>query len=73
MLNFFPLSFRPLRWIPFAILWFHIGDKPAIFLHLHGHFFPSYVWPLWFAVANDSPSIYFRVAHDYHYHGIETH
>src|ERR1035438_4491292 len=31
MLNFFRFL-SPLAWIPFAILWFHIGDKPAIFL-----------------------------------------
>jgi len=31
MLNFFRFL-SPLAWIPFAILWFHIGDKPAFFL-----------------------------------------
>ena len=31
MLNFFRFL-SPLAWIPFAILWFHIGDKPAVFL-----------------------------------------
>ena len=30
----------PLSWIPFAILWFHIGDKPAIFLLFMSVFFP---------------------------------
>ena len=30
----------PLAWIPFAILWFHIGDKPAVFLIFMATFFP---------------------------------
>ena len=39
MLNFFRFL-SPLAWIPFAILWFHIGDKPAIFLIFMATFFP---------------------------------
>jgi len=68
MLNFFRFL-SPLAWIPFAILWFHIGDKPAIFLIFMATFFPLTLATM-VAVAT-IPSIYFRVAHDYHYHGIE--
>ena len=68
MLNFFRFL-SPLAWIPFAILWFHIGDKPAIFLIFMATFFPLALATM-VAVAT-IPSIYFRVAQDYHYKGIE--
>jgi len=67
MLNFFRFL-SPLAWIPFAILWFHIGDKPAIFLIFMATFFPLALATL-VAVAS-IPSIYFRVARDYNYKGI---
>jgi NitT/TauT family transport system permease protein len=66
MLNFFRFL-SPLAWIPFAILWFHIGDKPAFFLIFMAVFFPL-VLATMSAVAT-IPSIYFRVAKDYHYKG----
>jgi NitT/TauT family transport system permease protein len=68
MLNFFRFL-SPLAWIPFAILWFHIGDKPAIFLIFMATFFPLALSTM-SAVAT-IPGIYFRVAHDYNYKGIE--
>jgi len=68
MLNFFRFL-SPLAWIPFAILWFHIGDKPAIFLIFMATFFPLSLATM-VAVAS-IPNIYFRVAHDYHYKGLE--
>ncbi|MCW3120093.1 MAG: NitT/TauT family transport system permease protein [Chitinophagaceae bacterium] len=68
MLNFFRFL-SPLAWIPFAILWFHIGDKPAIFLIFMATFFPL-VLATMSAVAT-IPKIYFRVARDYNYKGIE--
>lgn len=68
MLNFFRFL-SPLAWIPFAILWFHIGDKPAVFLIFMATFFPL-VLATMSAVAT-IPSIYFRVAQDYNYKGIE--
>ena len=68
VLNFFRFL-SPLAWIPFAILWFHIGDKPAVFLIFMATFFPL-VLATMSAVAT-IPSIYFRVARDYHYKGIE--
>lgn len=68
MLNFFRFL-SPLAWIPFAILWFHIGDKPAIFLIFMATFFPLTLATM-VAVAT-IPNIYFRVAQDYHYKGVE--
>jgi NitT/TauT family transport system permease protein len=68
MLNFFRFL-SPLAWIPFAILWFHIGDKPAIFLIFMATFFPLALATM-SAVAT-IPGIYFRVAKDYNYKGIE--
>jgi len=68
MLNFFRFI-SPLAWIPFAILWFHIGDKPAVFLIFMATFFPITLATM-AAVAN-IPSIYFRVARDYNYTGID--
>ncbi|HTF21657.1 MAG TPA: ABC transporter permease [Chryseolinea sp.] len=68
MLNFFRFI-SPLAWIPFAILWFHIGDKPAMFLIFMATFFPMALATM-VAVAS-IPSIYFRVAQDYNYRGIE--
>ena len=68
MLNFFRFL-SPLAWIPFAILWFHIGDKPAVFLIFMATFFPL-VLATMSAVAT-IPSIYFQVAKDYNYKGIE--
>jgi NitT/TauT family transport system permease protein len=63
-INFFRFL-SPLAWIPFAILWFHIGDKAAIFLLFMATFFPITLATM-AAVAN-IPSIYFRVAHDYNF------
>ncbi|SFQ35341.1 ABC transporter permease [Parafilimonas terrae] len=68
MLNFFRFL-SPLAWIPFAILWFHIGDKPAVFLIFMATFFPLALATM-SAVAT-IPAIYFRVAKDYNYKGVE--
>jgi NitT/TauT family transport system permease protein len=68
LLNFFRFL-SPLAWIPFAILWFHIGDKPAIFLLFMAVYFPLTLSTM-AAVAN-IPQIYFRVARDFHYTGRE--
>jgi NitT/TauT family transport system permease protein len=68
MLNFFRFL-SPLAWIPFAILWFHIGDKPAVFLIFMASFFPLSLATM-SAVAT-IPSIYFRVAKDYNYKGMD--
>lgn len=62
-------SLSPLAWIPFAILWFGIGDAPAIFL-----IFLSSVFPLTLATmvaVLGIPSVYFRVAHEHGMRGWE--
>jgi NitT/TauT family transport system permease protein len=67
-INFFR-SLSPLAWIPFAILWFGIGDLPAIFLIFMACFFPIVVATISAVAA--IPSIYFRVARDYSFSGAE--
>ena len=59
----FVRSLSPLAWIPFAILWFGIGDLPTVFLIFMASFFPVVLATV-AAVAN-IPSVYFRVARDY--------
>jgi NitT/TauT family transport system permease protein len=66
--NFFRFL-SPLAWIPFAIMWFQIGDKPAIFLIFLATFFPLVLSTM--AAIAGIPCIYFRVARDYNYKGIE--
>jgi NitT/TauT family transport system permease protein len=67
-INFFR-NLSPLAWIPFAILWFGIGDLPAIFLIFMASFFPV-VLATSAAVAG-IPAVYFRVAENYGYRGTE--
>jgi NitT/TauT family transport system permease protein len=67
-INFFR-NLSPLAWIPFAILWFGIGDRPAIFLIFMASFFPIALATS-AAVAN-IPTVYFRVAENYGYRGTE--
>lgn len=66
--NFFR-NLSPLAWIPFAILWFGIGDVPAIFLIFMTTFFPI-VMATAAAVAG-IPNVYFRVASDHGLRGGE--
>jgi NitT/TauT family transport system permease protein len=68
MLNFFR-NLSPLAWMPFAILWFGVGDSAAIFLIFLSAFFPV-VLATMAAVAN-IPAVYFRVAETYGLHGAE--
>lgn len=60
--NFFR-NLSPLAWIPFAILWFGLGDAPAIFLIFMAAFFPIILATL-AAVAN-IPAVYFKVGNDF--------
>ena len=53
-----PIS--PLAWIPLAMLWFGIGDKPAVFLIFLSSFFPITVATT-IAVRSINPT-YFHVA-----------
>jgi len=66
--NFFR-NLSPLAWIPFAILWFGIGDVPAIFLIFMASFFPIVLATI--AAVASIPSVYFRVARDYGIRGSE--
>ena len=66
--NFFR-NLSPLAWIPFAILWFGIGDVPAIFLIFMASFFPIVLATM--AAVGAIPTIYFRVARNYGMHGTE--
>ena len=62
VINFFR-SLSPLAWIPFAILWFGIGDLPTVFLIFMASFFPIVLATM--AAVASIPSVYFRVARDY--------
>lgn len=68
LLNFFR-NLSPLAWMPFAILWFGVGDSAAIFLIFLAAFFPV-VLATMAAVAN-IPAVYFRVAETYGLAGAE--
>ncbi len=68
LINFLrPIS--PLAWIPLAMLWFGIGDKPAIFLIFLASFFPLVVSTT-IAVVSINP-IFFQVAANFNLSNIE--
>ncbi len=58
-----PIS--PLAWIPLSMLWFGIGDKPAVFLIFLSSFFPLVVSTT-IAVSSINP-IYFQVASNFNF------
>ncbi len=62
-----PIS--PLAWIPMALMWFGIGDLPAIFLIFLASFFPLVVFTM-SAVMGIRP-IYFRVAENFGLSGLK--
>lgn len=62
-------SLSPLAWIPFAVIWFGIGDAPVIFLIFLGCFFPLLFSTL--AGLNNVPKVYEQLARDYHFVGRE--
>lgn len=64
--NFFR-ALSPLAWIPFAILWFGIGDVPVVFLIFMATCFPL-VLSVASAVAN-IPPIWLRVGREYGLYG----
>lgn len=63
-----PIS--PLAWIPLAMLWFGIGDKPAVFLIFLSSFFPLVVSTS-IAVSSISP-VYFQVAANFNFSRYEV-
>jgi NitT/TauT family transport system permease protein len=66
--NFFR-NLSPLAWIPFAILWFGVGDASTIFLIFLAAFFPVVLATM--AAVAGIPAVYLRVAHDYGLWGFE--
>jgi NitT/TauT family transport system permease protein len=63
-----PIS--PLAWIPLAVLWFGIGDKPAIFLIFLSSFFPLLLSTI--NAVNHINSLYFQVAANFRFSKFET-
>ena len=63
-----PIS--PLAWIPLAMLWFGIGDRPAIFLIFLSSFFPMVVSTT-IAVSGINPT-FFQVAANFNFSRVET-
>lgn len=63
-----PIS--PLAWIPLAMLWFGIGDQPAIFLIFLSSFFPLVVSTT-IAVHHINPT-YLQVAANFNFTRMET-
>ena len=63
-----PIS--PLAWIPLTMLWFGIGDKPAIFLIFLSSFFPLLVSTM--VSVNHINTTYFRVAANFNLSKVET-
>jgi len=63
-----PIS--PLAWIPLTMLWFGIGDKPAIFLIFLSSFFPLIVSTV--VAVNRINSTYLRVAANFNLSKVET-
>lgn len=56
-----PIS--PLAWIPLAMLWFGIGDQPAVFLIFLASFFPLVVGTA--ISVRTIPEVYFQVASNF--------
>jgi NitT/TauT family transport system permease protein len=61
LVNFFR-SLSPIAWIPFAVIWFGVGDPPAIFIIFIATFFQVVLATS--AAAGAVPKIYYRVAED---------
>ena len=63
-----PIS--PLAWIPLAMLWFGIGDPPAIFLIFLACFFPLLVSSI--AAVDSINPVYFQVAANFKFTRLEV-
>jgi NitT/TauT family transport system permease protein len=68
LVNFFR-NLSSLAWIPFAILWFGVGDASTIFLIFLAGVFPIILATM--AAVAGIPAVYSRVAHDYDLSGME--
>lgn len=69
-INFFR-SLSPIAWIPFGIIWFGIGDPPAIFILFLATFFQIVLATA--AAAASVPKVYYRVAEDMGMRGARVH
>jgi NitT/TauT family transport system permease protein len=67
IVNFFR-NLSSLAWIPFAILWFGVGDASTIFLIFLAAFFPIVLATM--AAVSSIPVVYSRVAQDYGLSGL---
>ncbi len=67
-MNFFR-NLSPLAWIPFAILWFGVGDAASVFLIFLAAYFPVVLASM-SAVAG-IPRVYYRVAQNYGLRGTD--
>lgn len=67
--NFFR-SLSPIAWIPFAIVWFGIGDHPAMFIIFIAT--STQLTLATAAAAEAVPSVYYKVAADLGYTADET-
>lgn len=63
-----PIS--PLAWIPLAMLWFGIGDRPAIFLIFLASVFPLLLSTI--NAVNRINTLYFQVAANFNFNKLET-
>lgn len=63
-----PIS--PLAWIPLTMLWFGIGDKPAVFLIFLSSFFPLLVSTM--VAMSHIKTTYFQVAANFNLSRFET-
>lgn len=66
----FVRSLSPIAWIPFAIVWFGIGDEPAMFIIFIAT--SSQLALATTAAAMSVPSVYYKVAADLGYTRFET-
>lgn len=53
----------PIAWIPIAILWFGLGDKPAYFIVFVGSFFPIFINSFW--GIRETKTIHLNVARNF--------
>jgi len=67
--NFFR-SLSPIAWIPFAIIWFGIGDPPAIFIIFIATFFQIVLATA--AASASVPKVYYRAAEDLGFTGARS-
>ncbi len=68
-INFFR-NLSPIAWIPFAIVWFGVGDPPAIFIIFLATFFQIVLATA--AASASVPKVYYRVAEDMALTGTEV-